>query len=83
MRVIIHEHANALMKERGVTQDEIIETANFGEQFPAKFGRIGYRRNFKFDVEWQGKFYHTKQVEIFTIRENDAVVVITVVAKYF
>lgn len=83
MKVIIHEHADARMKERGVTEDEIIETANFGEQFPAKFGRTGYRRNFQFDAEWQGKFYHTKQVEIFTVHEDNAVLVITVVAKYF
>lgn len=83
MNIIIHEHAKARMIERGVAEHEVLEVINHGEQFTAKYNRIGYRRNCRFDSMWRGKFYHTKQVEIYTVRENDTVVVISVIAKYF
>ena len=38
MKVNIHPHAAARMGERGATEQEIIETVESGEQFPAKFG---------------------------------------------
>jgi REP element-mobilizing transposase RayT len=27
------------------------------EEFPARFGRTGFRRNFPFDSEWRGRYY--------------------------
>jgi hypothetical protein len=53
-----------------------------GERFPAKFGRTGFRRNFTFDSEWEGRRYATKQVEAYAV-EDDGWLVITVVVKYF
>jgi hypothetical protein len=42
------------MQERGASEDEVIETIETGEKFPAKFGRIGFRRNFNFEGMWRG-----------------------------
>lgn len=44
-KIIIHKHAQERMQERGATE-EVIQTLKEGEKFPAKFGRIGFRRNF-------------------------------------
>ena len=71
------------MEERGVTEYEIINTVEEGEEFTAKFGRTGFRRNFEFGGVWRGKQYQTKQVEVFTVNENDRFIVITVIVKYF
>ncbi len=60
MAVRIHPHARERMEERGVTEEEIMATLGKGEQFPAKFDRIGFRHNFLFDAEWHGKRYRTK-----------------------
>jgi hypothetical protein len=51
MKVDIHPHARQRLSERGATEAEVIATVGGGEQFPAKFGRIGFRRNFSFDGE--------------------------------
>src|SRR5438105_467734 len=44
MTVRIHPHARERMAERGAIEDEITTTVEGGEQFPARFGRAGYRR---------------------------------------
>ena len=82
-RVRIHPHARERMEERGATEEEVIETVRKGERSPAKFGRTGFRRNFPFDTLWRGKHYHTKQVEVYAVEEEDKIVVITVIVKYF
>lgn len=49
MTVRFHPHARERMQERGATEEEVRATVEQGEQFPTKFGRIGFRRNFRFD----------------------------------
>mgnify|MGYP001598496904 FL=1 len=83
MKVRIHPHAAERMEERGATGKEVIETVQEGEPFQAKFGRIGFRRNFSFSSEWRGKVYGTKQLEIYGVKEKDGFLVLTVVTKYF
>ena len=70
------------MTERGATEAEVVATVEEGEQFPAKFGRTGFRRNFPFGGTWRGRQYATKQVEAFAAAENGWLV-ITVVVRYY
>ena len=83
MGVKIHFHAKERMEERGATEKEVMKTVKEGEQFPVKFGRVGYRYNFKFDAIWKNKKYNTKQIEAYTVKENSDIIVITVLVKYF
>jgi hypothetical protein len=83
MIIRLHPHARERMEERGVTEAEIQATVSEGEEFPAKFGRIGFRRNFLYNNQWRGRSYATKQVEAYTVREEDGWMVITVIAKFF
>jgi hypothetical protein len=53
------------MKERNATENEVRAAVEEGEQFPAKFGRTGFRRNFPFTGEWRGKHYKSKQIEVY------------------
>jgi len=69
--------------ERGAQEREIVETVEHGEQFPAKYGRTGFRRNFSFDSEWRGKKYPTKQIEAYAVSEGADWLVITVVTRFF
>ncbi len=82
MNVRLHPHAQDRLAERGATEAEVVATVAEGERFPAKFGRTGFRRNFPFDAEWQGKYYSTKQVEAYAV-EEDGWLVLTVIARYF
>jgi len=83
MTVRFHPHAQERMEQRGATEDEAKATVEQGEQFPAKFGRAGFRRNFAFDDEWRGKRYGTKQLQVYAVRENADWLVITVMTRYF
>jgi len=83
MAIIFHPHAKERMLERGAKEDEVLQAAQRGERFPAKFGRIGYRRNFIFGGRWKNKIYATKQVEVYGVEENEDFVVITVIVNFF
>ena len=83
MVVRLHPHARARIQERGVTEDEVRATVERGEQFPAKFGRTGFRRNFPSGSLWRGKQCSTKQVEVYAVREGSDWLVITVIARFF
>jgi hypothetical protein len=79
----LHAHAVARMIERGASEDEVTATVSEEEQFAAKFGRQGFRRNFAFGGLWRGRRYHMKQVEAFAIWEDGDWLVISVIVKYF
>ena len=83
MSVRLHSHAIERMEERGATSDEVEKTVTGGEQFPAKFGRTGFRHNFAFQGEWRGKKYNVKQVEVYAVAEGSDWLVITVLTRYF
>jgi hypothetical protein len=83
MAIMIHPHARERMEERGATENEIRTTISKGEKFPAKFGRIGFRYNFPFESDRNGKFFRTKQLEVLGVDEERDFIVITVVVKYF
>ncbi|MFQ6044008.1 MAG: hypothetical protein ACE5PV_24405 [Candidatus Poribacteria bacterium] len=43
MAVRFHPHARECMAERDATEDEVEAAVEQGEQFPARFGRTGFR----------------------------------------
>ena len=83
MKVKLHPHAQARILERGATEQEVTATIEHGEQFPAKFGRTGFRRNFPHAGQWRGKHYPIKQIEVIAVQEDDVWMLITVMVKCF
>lgn len=83
MAVRLHPHALERLEERNASESEVVATVTLGEQFPAKFGRTGFRRNFRYNSEWHGKYYRTKQVEAFAIQQGADWLVITVITRFF
>jgi hypothetical protein len=85
MAVRLHLHARDRMEERGATEteEEVRATVEQGEPFPAKFGRTGFRRNFRFDQHRHGRHYPTKQIEAYAAQEGTDWLVITVITRYF
>ena len=81
--VVIDPHARERMAERGASEDEVVATVLHGERFPAKYGRTGFRRNFRFDGLRRGRRYAMKQLEVFAVEENGGWVVVTVIARFF
>ena len=83
MAVRLHPHALERLAERGTTEAEVAVTVRSGEQFPAKFGRTGFRKTFRFESTWQGNSYPMKEVEAIAVREGENWLVITVVTRYY
>ena len=83
MTVHLHPHARERMVERGATENEIIATVEGGEQFPVRFGRTGFRRNFTSEQKWRDQFYRTKQLEVIAVADGDDWLVLTVIVRYF
>lgn len=81
--VRFHPHAKERLIERGASEQEVIMTVEEGEHFPAKYGRIGFRRNFSFEGVWRGKYYATKQIEAFAVKDDKDFIVITIITRYF
>jgi len=79
----LHAHARERMLERGASENEVAATIRDGERFPAKFGREGFRRNFRFDGVWRQRRYAMKQVEAIATYEDGDWLVISVVVRYF
>lgn len=80
--VRLHPHAKERIAERGATEAEVVATVQEGEQFPAKLGRTGFRRNFPYDQAWRGRTYANKQVEAIAVAESGWLV-ITVIVRFF
>jgi hypothetical protein len=83
MNVRLHPHAQQRLNERGATESEVIATVEQGEQIPARFGRVGFRRNFAYNGQWRGRRYANKQIEAFAVQEPDAWLVIKVIVRFF
>ncbi len=83
MKVRLHPHARARLAERGATEPEVIATVEEGENFPAKFARVAFRRHFTYNDTWRGKYFATKQVEAIAVEEDNDWLVITVMVKFF
>ena len=83
MIIRLHARAQARLEERGATEEEVSMTVQHGETFPAKFGRVGFRRNFHYNHNWRGRSFATKQVEAIAVREGNDWLVITVVVKFY
>ena len=83
MSVRLHPHARERLHEKDASEDEVIVTIETGETFPAKFERTGFRKNFAFGERWKGKFYATKQVEVYAIQEGEDWLAITFVTRFF
>ena len=83
MAIRFHPHALERMAERGATEQDVESTVAEGERFEAKFGRSGFRRNFGFDNQWRGKYYRTKQVEVYAVREGEDWLVVSVITRFF
>jgi hypothetical protein len=83
MAIRFHPHALERMAQRGAIEKEVVGAIQNGEQFQAKFGRTGFRRNFMFEKYWQNRYYETKQVEVYAVKENEDWLVISVITRYF
>jgi hypothetical protein len=81
--VDIHPHAVGRAPERGISEDEIIQTVLAGSSSPAKFGRTSFRHTFAYGAVWRGRRYDNKEVEAIAVKTADGWLVLTAISRYF
>lgn len=74
----LSQHALDNMADRSATKEEVELAIRTGECFPAKKGRLSFRKNFSYNAMWKGKYYQVKQVMPIVVEEHNRFVVVTV-----
>ena len=83
VKVNIHPHALARIKERGCTLADVDYAVKHGLSSPAKYGRTRFSHTFAYNRKWLDKSYALKTVEAFAeLQGNDSWLVITVIVKF-
>ncbi len=76
-------HASQNLAFRGATEEEVSECIRTADWERSELGRFECRKDFRFDREWDGRQYDTKQVRPIFVDEPVAIVVVTVYVYYF
>ena len=82
MEIQIDAHTLQRARERGTSEEEIIDVIETGFIVPSKYGRIGKAKVYEFEQKRQNKFYEEKRVEVFYTIEEDRIVTATVYVFY-
>ncbi len=82
--VVVRLHWNALlrMRERGATEQEVVDTVLRGERVAARAGRVAFRRRIASPGEWRGRPFRTKHVVVHAVRDGDGWLAITILVDY-
>jgi len=75
-------HARTKMTERGVREEEVVETVRAGALLRVRGNRIGRRRVFAVGYQWEGRDYLHKEVAVIYTEEGEQQVIVTVLARY-
>lgn len=82
MEVLIDQHTLERAEERGTNEDEIKDVIGTGFAIPAKYGRLGKAKVYKFKQKRLDKYYDEKRVEVFYTVEGDMAITATVYVFY-
>ena len=81
--VIFTKHSLKQIESRGILQKEITESIYHSTWHNAEYSRFSATRVFMFNDNWEGEFYRQKEVKVIFKKENDKIIVITSIARYF
>lgn len=70
------------MRQRGATEQEVMETIQTAAWKDAKQGRRECRKDFPYNREWNGTVYATKEVRPIFVAEAQEILVVTVYVYY-
>ena len=81
--IVFTTHARQRIRERGASEEDVIEAIRIGRKEPAQRGLFQYRLNLEFKREWAGQFYDVQQVAPVVAEEENRKIVVTVYVFYF
>ncbi len=79
----LHPHLMARMHQRGITRQEVERVLNEGwEATDARPGTSGRVLVFPYHAEWEGQFYHEKEVTVYYRVTEEGILLLTAKARY-
>lgn len=75
-------HARDRMRQRGATEQEVMESIRTAPWEDAELGKQECRKDFLYNREWNAKFYATKQVRPIFVELPGEILVVTVYVYY-
>lgn len=81
--IIFTKHSLKQIESRGILQKEVIESIRNSKWLDAQHFRFSVTKVFMFNDIWEGGFYRQKEVKVIFKKENDKIIVITSIARYF
>jgi len=81
--IVFTKHSLKQLESRGILQKEVIEVIRDSKWLDAEHFRFSVTKVFMFNDNWEGEFYRQKEVKVIFKRENDKIIVITAIARYF
>ncbi len=82
MKIQIAPHTLQRAKERGASEEEIIEVLKEGTNIFGKYGRLGKSKVFSFNNFRSGKYYEEKKLEVYYQVEQQTLITVTVYVFY-
>ena len=83
LTLVFHPHARRRTEERNATEAEIRRTLREGISVPDPLGRAKRQMIFPYERFWRDKFCRSKLVDVTSVEDGDAIVILTVATKYF
>lgn len=82
MKIQIEPHTAQRAKERGVSETEIMDTLQSGDNIPINGKRLAKAKVYPFNEIRNGKFYSEKKVEVYYVVEAETTITVTVYAFF-
>lgn len=77
------KHALKQANDRGSKPEEITDTILTGKLKSVKYNRFSAVKVFEYDEIWEGSLYKRKEVNVIFTEEDDRLIVITAIMRYF
>ena len=82
MRIRLHPHTLARMRERGATEQDVLSTIQSGERSPATHGRTTFRKRFRSITTRGVRIFGGKEILAYAVMEDEVWLVLTVIVTY-
>ena len=82
-KVIFTKHALKQANDRGVSLEEIEQALIDTLWQDVRYNRYSSIKVFEYNQIWEEVFYRQKEVKVIFTQEDDKIIVITVIARYF
>jgi len=82
MAIRIDPHSLDRAKERGASEEEILDVLAQPNPVPTRGNRFRKSRVFAFDAEWNGVVYQQKKVDVVYVHEGNDIVTVTVIVSF-